>query len=165
VAAGLVYYRERLQGESPGTAGAMERTATADLWQRTLTQIPSIFGRLVYLSSLRDLNTGRYEHHGLALVYGAEQAHLALAQSHERTFAEWLRYSLEQQKADLDLYLSSLLDTKRTVVETWLRLAPYRNLVPTSVRDVERQLYLSDLEALLELLKNEYGASCPDPDA
>jgi hypothetical protein len=41
----------------------------------------------------------------------------------------------------------------------------YRNLVPASARDVERQLYLTDLETLLELLRFEHGAVFSAPDA
>jgi hypothetical protein len=144
---------------------SLERGAAADLWRNTLAQIPSVFGRLVYLSSLRDQNTGRYEHHGMSQIFGEEEADRALRESHAQTFADWLCFGLEQQKADLDLYLSAFEGNKRTILETWIRLAPYRNLLPASVRDVERRLYLTDLEALLELLKNEYGVACPDPDA
>ena len=86
------------------------------LWIRTLTQIPSLFGRLVYLSALRDVNTDQYQHHGLATVFSKDEAHDALRESHERTFAEWLTFTLEEQKADLDLYLSALDTPKRTLL-------------------------------------------------
>jgi hypothetical protein len=72
---------------------------------------------------------------------------------------------LEQQKADLDLYLSGLGSNRRTILDTWIRLTPYRGLIPSVVRDVERRLYLADLETILELLKNEYGVASLDPDA
>ncbi len=123
-----------------------------------------MFGRLVYLSSLRDSNSGRYEHHGLALVFGEEQCHKALRESHSRAFAEWLCFTLEHQQADLGLYLSGLPGHRRTVLDTWMRLAPYRNLMPTGSRRVEKQLYLEDLERLLGLLRAEYGVGA-DPDA
>ena len=147
-----------------GSSG-LERTAVSDLWRNTLSQIPSVFGRLVYLSNLRNSNTGRYEHHGLALVFGEDEANRSLKKSHTQAFAEWLRFNLEQQKADLDLYLSGLYEDKRTILETWLKLAPYRNLIPISVRGLERNLYLADLTALIDLLKNEYAVAVPDPDA
>src|SRR5579864_8729114 len=83
----------------------LERGAAADLWRNTLSQIPSVFGRLVYLSSLRNQNTGAYEHHGLALVFGPEESNRALKKSHSQAFAEWLSFDIEQQKADLDLYI------------------------------------------------------------
>ncbi len=143
----------------------VHKSAASDIWRHTLSQIPSVFGRLVYLSSLRDPNTGKYEHHGLALVFSEDDANRSLRGSHNQAFSEWISFNLEQQKADLDLYLSQFYENKVQVLETWLRLAPYRNLVPNAVRGVEKRLYLADLEALLELLKNEYGVSAPDPDA
>ena len=143
----------------------LDRGAPADLWRNTLAQIPSVFGRLVYLCSLRDANTGVYKHFGLAQIFGEQAAEEALRSSHQQVFTEWLGFGLEQQKADLDLYLAGLAGDRHTIVKTWIRLAPYRNLVPSNVREVERELYLRDLEILLELLRSEYGVASPDPDA
>src|SRR6476469_9642109 len=98
----------------------LDRGAASDLWRHTLSQIPSVFGRLVYLSSLRNLNTDTYEHHGFALMFGDDDSHRTLRQSHSQAFAEWLSYTLEQQKADLDLYLSVLGNNKRSIIEAWL---------------------------------------------
>jgi hypothetical protein len=142
-----------------------DRAAVSDLWRNTLLQIPTVFGRLVYLSSLRNANNGRYEHHGLALIFGEDEANRALRKSHNEAFSDWLTFNLEQQKADLDLYISGLAEKKRTVVDTWIKLAPYRNLLPASVRGVERRLYVADLTALLELLRNASEVAAPDPDA
>lgn len=141
-----------------------ERSASASLWLRTLAQIPSLFGRLAYLSSLRDSNSDTYQHHGLSMVFGEEEADQALRESHEKVFREWLQYGLEQQKADLDLYLSTLDTPKRLLLESWQRLAPYRNLTPSRAESAQTALYLADLEALLWLLRNEYGAA-PHPAA
>lgn len=140
------------------------RAAATDLWLRTLAQIPSLFGRLVYLTSLRNGNTGRYEHHGFAQEFGEEQAHAAMLESHERTFADWLRSPLEEQKADLDLYLSALTPDRAAIVDAWLHLGPYRNLVPNSSRGSERDLFAIDFEALLELLRAEYHLRRRDPE-
>lgn len=148
-----------------GSGGSLERGAAADLWRHTLSKIPSVFGRLVYLSSLRDPNTGRYQHYGLAQMFGEEQADRTLRASHEQAFQQWLSFTLQQQRADLEMYLAGLNGNLRTILETWTRVAPYRSLAPTSVREVERRLYVADLETILELLKNECGVACPDPDA
>jgi hypothetical protein len=147
------------------TGVAFDRSAAADLWRNTVSQIPSVFGRLVYLASLRNVNNGSYEHHGLALVFGEEDANKALKNSHNAVFAEWISFNIEQQKADLDLYISGLFEDKRVVVENWIRLAPYRNLPPASVRGMERRLYLADFTALLELLRAANGVEAADPDA
>jgi tRNA(Met) C34 N-acetyltransferase TmcA len=119
----------------------------------------------VYLASLRNANSGCYEHHGLALVFGEDEANRALKKSHSQAFRVWLTFKLEQQKADLELYLSALVENRRTVLTTWLELAPYLALMPASIRGVEKRLYRADLKALLDLLGNEHGAAGPDPEA
>ena len=147
------------------TKEEFEGSAAAGLWRHTLSQIPCVFGRLVYLASLLNSNTGKYEHHGLAMVFGETESDRTLRLSHETAFREWLNCNLENQKADLDLYLSNVSIDKKTLLSTWIRLTPYRNLVPGSAQGQERKLFFADLEALLGLLKNEYGVSLPDPDA
>lgn len=143
----------------------LEHTAAADLWRNTLSQIPSTFGQLVYLSSLRSPITGRYEHHGLALVFDEDEANRALRKSHVRAFAQWLSFNLEQQKEDLDLYLSSVRGDRKAVIETWLSVRTYRTFIPASAKPVEKRLYLSDIETLIALFKNVYGVADPDRTA
>ena len=133
--------------------------AVRDLWRRTLSQVPTAFGRIAYLASLRDSNTGRYQHFGLAQLYSEENADRALRQSHMQAFAEWLNYSLERQKDDLEDYLRSLDRDRERILKTWATLAPYRNLLPVEVSEAERQLFLSDLELILELLRSELSPS------
>ncbi len=142
-----------------------DRSPASDLWRHTLSQIPTTFGRLVFLSTLRDPNTGVYAHYGFAQRVGEEAADEALRQSHLQCFSEWLAFSLEEQKADLDLYLSGIDSDKKTILDTWIRTKPYRNLIPAAAMEVERRLYHSDLEALLELLTVVHGVAFPDRDA
>jgi hypothetical protein len=160
----LVYY---LTVEMTGTEAddALDRGAVADVWRHTLSQIPAVFGRLVYLSALRNPNSGRYEHHGLALVFGPDEASRALKKSHKQVFADWLRFNIEQQMADLELYLSDLPEDKKTVLRAWTKLMPYKNLVPSNARTVETRLYLSDLKAILETLRRAHGVGDLDPDS
>lgn len=98
------------------------------------------------------------------MTFGEEESHVALVESHDETFSNWLNCSLEQQKADLDLYLSALIPDRSAIVDTWLRLAPYRNLVPVFARESERQLFGADFQALLEVLRMEYGLRRRDPE-
>jgi len=137
------------------------RRPAEDLWRRTLSQIPTVYGRLAYLSSLRNSDTGRYQHHGLAMLFGDDEADAAMRAGHAQCFLEWLRMDLAQQKADLDLHLISLPSGKRTTVENWIRLAPYRGVLPANHSDAERALFFADLEAILELLRREYSVSVP----
>jgi hypothetical protein len=88
--------------------GMLERDALADLWKHTLSQIPSVYGRLAYLASLRDPNSGAYRHHGLSAAFGREQSTYALRTSHEQTFLEWLNLSLAGKNTDFRAYFQSV---------------------------------------------------------
>ena len=138
-----------------------EQRPAEDLWRRTLSMIHSIFGRLEYLARIRNPHSGRYEHHGFALVFSEDEADQALRESHVQVFQEWLGLNLERQKADLELFLVEQPTDRRTMVETWRRLAPYRSLPPISASEPETQLYLADLELLLETIRNECAVARP----
>src|SRR5262249_44574068 len=132
----------------------LDRTAVGNLWRHTLAQLPSLFGRLMYLCSLRSQLDGRYYHHGLAARFGDEEAHRALLESHEETFASWLARTIEQQKDDIDLYFMDSNTDLRGAIETWLVNPP--EVAPLTVRDSERRLFAIDFEALIELLRSEH---------
>jgi hypothetical protein len=142
-----------------------DRNASADVWRNTLAQIPTTFGRLIYLASLRDQNTGAYHHHGLEQLFGHEQSDQTIRQSHSQIFSDWLCFNLEQQKRDLEAYLDELHDDKKTLLATWLRLVPYRHYPPIDAREVERTLFTADLEMVLDLLRYDYGVASSDPDS
>lgn len=133
-----------------------------DLWSRELAQIETAYGRLVYLAALRNPNTGRYEHYASP----DPSANPVLRAIHESIFKGWIGIPLEQKKADLELYIAGLDQIDRAeLIDAWLRLTPYKNLVPASIQGPERQKHISDFEAILGLLKNVYGVASPDPDA
>ncbi len=140
---------------STGEARNRARGASEDLWRRTLVQIPSVYGRLVYLSRLRNNDTGRYEHHGLAAMFDEDMADEAMRESHLWSFREWLEFDLEQQRADLELYLADQPGSRRTLLESWLRLAPYRASLPAAASPADRDLFLGEFETLLRILLNE----------
>jgi hypothetical protein len=143
----------------------LDRGVTADVWRNTLSRIPSLFGRLSYLAGLRDPDTGRYEHHGLELVFGKNEAHNALRRSHTEVFGEWIKLDLAGQHADLLLHLSGVEEDRRKVMDNWLELKHYQTLAPASIRGVERRLFLADLRALIQVLRNEPDVSAANPDA
>ena len=134
-----------------------DRGPAAELWRKTLSRIPTHFGRLVFLSSLRDAVTGRYIHSPLSQMVGSEITDRTLCHSHHEIFSEWLGFTLAQQKVDLDEYLMA----SRAPLE----LIPYRDIVPGTAHQVERQLYLTDLETLLELLRFERRGAYTAPEA
>jgi hypothetical protein len=142
-----------------------DRSAVTDLWRRTLNQIPTLFGKISYLASLRDANTGRYRHHGLAQKFGHDEADRAIRQSHMETFRRWIETNLETQKDDLEEYLAALNESWPEVLANWARLALYESIVPLDSTETERDLYRSDFQVILRLLMREHGVGGPDPGA
>ena len=132
----------------------LERSAAGDLWKNTLSKIPSLFGRLAYLSSLRDTNSGIYRHHGLSLVFGREESSRTLRENHEQAFFEWLNLPLADKSADLNVYFASLDDPAPVVLDHWLSTKAYAHHAPSLARPVERELFVKDLGALIETIRN-----------
>jgi hypothetical protein len=130
--------------------GSLERSALADLTKHTLSQIPTLYGRLCYLASLRDPNSGVYRHHGLFLSFGREQTAGALQSSHRSVFEEWVALSLESKSQDLTAYLASLDEVQESVVRHWRQSRIYRTLLPGSASPAETELFFTELDILLE---------------
>jgi hypothetical protein len=128
----------------------LERSATADLFKNTLSRIPTLFGRVEYLASLRDPNSGFYSHHGLASIFGREESRKALSQSHETVFKEWLNLGLAGKKEDLSDYFKALEDPLAVVLGHWTSVRAYRSYMPASARESERELFCAELDVLIE---------------
>jgi hypothetical protein len=133
--------------------GVLQRSAAEDLWKHTLSRIPTVFGRLEYLASLRDSNSGAYRHYGLAEAFGRDESAKAMRESHEEAFLGWITLNMREKYGVLGQHLDSLEDPAPMVVEHWLESRVYRTFVPASAREMERDLFCSDLEALLAMIR------------
>ena len=136
-----------------------DETPAAELWNRTLVQIPSVFGRLVYLASLRDQNSGQYQHFGFSQRFSEREADKTISRSHKNAFMDWLSFSLEQQRTDLENYLDSVGQDRRKIVANWRDWPPYMSWIPPQSRPADRELYKSDLEIVLELITDSDDAA------
>ncbi len=146
----------------PATRNSDVQIFATELRRDLLASIPATYGRLVYLSSLRDPNSGKYEHFETSTNCGDIIAHSVLELVHIQTYREWLSMNLEQQRADLMLYLVSVGLGRRQVLQTWLVTSPFRSLIPMHTQPVEQDVFLSDMQALLALLMNEYAVDVPE---
>ncbi|HUI74023.1 MAG TPA: hypothetical protein VLX32_03715 [Candidatus Acidoferrum sp.] len=131
------------------------RRIVEDFSLTTLAAIPSTFGRLVYVSSLRDLSTGEYEHAGLAAVYPGDAVQQALALCHEEVFLRILETPLSLQEQDLCDCLREMSGGLSAALLHWRRMEAYRVLIPERVPAYLKELFCSNLAALLEILSSE----------
>jgi hypothetical protein len=134
--------------------GALERSASGDLWKHTLSRIQTVYGRLAYLASLRDPNSGIYRHHGLMALFGRDETARALRESHQSVFYEWLNLPLAEKHVQLISYLNGLEDSSSVVLDHWIQARPYKALLPEGVRRMESELFSQDLDALLDIVRS-----------
>ena len=131
------------------------RRIIEDFTLTTLAVIPNVFARLIYTASLRDLSTGRYEHQGLTALYPEEAVQQALAECHGEIFLRILETPLAIQEEILQDCLEKMTGGLAATAQHWLQMEAYRVLIPENVPDYLKELFCSNVHALLEILNSE----------
>jgi hypothetical protein len=140
-----------------------QRSASEDLWERTLNQIPSRMGRLAYLARLRNPETDRYEHHGLIAVFGEAAAEDALRRSHEEVLAGMLNLGILDQKDDVWQYLQGLPQSARRLLANWEKSKGYEALLPLGATGAQKELFEGNMLVIIRHLKAELDAGDKNP--
>ena len=136
-----------------------------DLAYRSLSRIPCELGRLIYLASTREYNTGNYYHQGLADRFGLEAAQKALEIAHRQAFYKVSAFSLEDLVEELEKYLASTKEDPQECLRAWQKLEPYRIAVPADVNATVARLFTSNLRLALAILRFRQGRRQHPPDA
>jgi hypothetical protein len=124
-----------------------------DLLNRTLSTISCDLGRLIYLASTRDYNTGSYYHEGLSNRFSLDVARKALEIAHRQAFYKVSAFSLEELVSDLEAYLRSTRENPQECLRAWQKLEPYRVAIPTEVNLTVARLFTSNLRLALAILR------------
>jgi hypothetical protein len=119
---------------------------------RTLSDISTNFGRLVYVSMLRNVSEGRYHNLLLEEIYTEPAVHQALLYCHEELFAKVLETPLEQQEWDLRLYLAGSDAPPEEIIGRWFEIDYFRTFVPFGTPSYLRDLFFSNLRVVLGLI-------------
>lgn len=131
------------------------RQLVEDFSTRTLAAIPSEFGRLIYLASLRDLGSGRYSHAGLEALYPAADVQETLSKAHREICESILETPLAGQEKDLTFCLRGFEAESAEVVGNWRELESYRALLPFGLPGYIRNLFCSNIETLLSIFEED----------
>jgi len=129
-----------------------------DLTLSTLARISSPFSRLAYLGSLRDISTNVYEHAGLSAVYTKAAVQQALEQCHQELFERILETPLTVQEENLRAHLRTLPNGPCRAAAQWRRLESYRALLPAESPEYLKELFCSNVRAILAILEKEPSA-------
>jgi hypothetical protein len=131
------------------------RRVVEDVTALTLAAIPSEFGKLLYLSSLRDLATGDYVHEGLAARYSQQAVQQALGYCHEELFLRVLEMPLEQQECDLRACIEGMEGEFWGKLRRWRETEFYRLMIPSDSPSYLREIFLANVGAVLDVVLEE----------
>src|SRR5271156_1622982 len=128
--------------------------ASRDLHRRTLSQMPRPLDQLIYLSSLRNYNTGLYHHEGLASRFSEEATCEALADCHREAFHQLLSFSLEEIVNELQAYMLTTKSVPAEFLAAWKGLQPYRVAVPAETDSLAAEFLFSNVKVALAILES-----------
>ena len=117
-----------------------------------LADIPSSFGRLAHVASLRDVTAGRYHHPALEETYSEPAVHQALRYGHAELFEKVLETPVDLQEWDLRMHFVRMDAPVEEIAFRWLELEYFRSFVPLGTPPYLRDLFLSNTRAILGLL-------------
>ena len=130
------------------------RAVVEDFSSQTLAAISNDFGRLYYVSSLKDSTSGRYEHDGLMSLYPENAVQAALTHCHEELFSRILETPLREQECDLRACLGSAGDKYWDVVENWRENRCFQEMCPEGLPNYLNDLFCSNMGALLAIFSS-----------
>ena len=127
--------------------------AMADFRQRTLAAISRPLDRLIYLSSMRDCNTGVYYHEGLSARFSEEIACEALARCHFEVFREVSAMPLGDLVSQMEAYVASTHTHLSDFIAVWKGLEPYRVTIPVDIDPLLTEFLFSNFKLALAILE------------
>ena len=130
------------------------KTVIEDFTSRTLAVIPSDFARLYYVCNLKDPATGRYEHEGLKEIYPENSVQAALAHCHAELFSRILETPLKEQERDVRKGLETAGAEVWKVIDAWQMSRPYRMMCPDGMPAYLNDLFSSNMDALLAIIRS-----------
>jgi hypothetical protein len=134
------------------------KSAVEDFEANTLRAVPGLLGRLSYVGRLQDgkgTGNGRYEHWGLARVYGDDAAQRAIRASHRVLLSDVLKKPLAALLKDVAASCSKEHLTEGEFLAA-LAQSPPKPLSPAALAHLR-----SVLSALLALVESRDDANLP----
>ena len=143
------FVQENEDGSTEESAVVVQ--SCADYWREKLDQVPTLFGKLTTLASLRDGDGEAYTHSASERDYGPAETARTLGRLHVQVFTKWLSMGLEQQTSDFTSYLNGAGGAPPENAGDLARLGP------AGAKAEELSLFTQDLASILTAVTRSYA--------
>ena len=123
-------------------SNAMSARVAMMMLKGVLASIPTMFGKLVWISSFRVVGPATYHCPHLEEIVSTATARTVLRDLHERLFSSWIALTLQEQSRELTAYIHGLrfsADPRQTLPQT------AKNLIPPSAKHSQRYLFETNI--------------------
>ena len=132
--------------------------------EEILSALPNDLSRLIYLTSIRDYNSGTYRHHILSQHYGEETVHRLFEACHRQFFARLLADPIEKYVQEIEDYLRFSRAERGSFISTWNSLQAYRAAVPLKAPKRACEAFFLNIKTALLVVDNLSRKRSQDSD-
>lgn len=133
-----------------------EVTASSRVWaagEEILSSLPNDLTRLIYLTSIRDSNSGTYRHHVLSREFDPLEAHSVFEAWHQQVFARLITSPVPKFVEELEGYLRYSRAERERFITTWKTLQVYRAAIPLKAPKRSCEIFFLNLATALSILE------------
>ena len=131
-------------------------TGTGAVWaagEEILSSLPNDLTRLIYLTSIRDSNSGTYRHHVLSREFDPEEAHSVFEAWHQQVFARLITSPVPKFVEELEGYLRYSRAERERFIAAWKTLQVYRAAIPLKAPKRAREIFFLNVATALNILE------------
>jgi hypothetical protein len=125
----------------------------ADILRALTVSLPNDLSRLIFLSTLRDNNSGHYFHPDLARRFSESLADRAMLACHQRVYKQVVALSIEDLTDQLDLYVTTVSAPRERMIESWTKLKAYRSTIPIDADPISAEIFFMKVEVAVAILE------------
>jgi hypothetical protein len=119
--------------------------------------LPNDISRLIFLSTLRDNNSGHYYHPEVARRFSPDVADWAMLVCHRQIYQQVVALDLEDLTDQLDVYMATVRAPRQRLIESWTKLRAYRATIPIDVDPISAEIFFMKVDVAVAIL----GARLP----
>lgn len=130
------------------------RTQVWTAGEEILSSLPNDLTRLIYLTSIRDYNSGTYRHHVLSRQFDPTEAHHVFEAWHQQVFARLLTIPIRKYVEEIEDYIRYSRAEREPFITTWKGLQAYRAAIPMKAPRRACETFFLNVRTALSILEH-----------